>query len=158
MNNQKHFTIGRLAKELGICTETIRYYHRIRLLAIPTHSPGGTVRVYGETHLQQLHFIKRAQCLGFSLEEIRALTELSNGSHCERIQTFAKRKLADLEEKMAELALMRDSIAVLLGECAQNSCDSPCPIIEALLHDASRNLPHDALRNPTLHYASSSAH
>jgi MerR family mercuric resistance operon transcriptional regulator len=144
MNTQKHFTIGCLAKELGICTETIRYYHRIGLLPIPTHLDGGTIRGYANEHLQKLQFIKRAQRLGFSLDEIRTLIELSNGNHCEQVQTFAKQKLADLEEKMAELARMRRTIAALLNECEKNSCDTQCPFIKGLLHDASRNhAPHN---------------
>lgn len=137
MNNKRYLTIGSLAKELGICKETIRYYHRIGLLPVPAHLPNGAVRAYRDEHLQLLQFIKRAQRLGFSLDEIRSLIELSNGSCCHQVQAFAKRKLADLEQKMAEIAYMRNAIRALLNECVDNKREAQCPIIEALLHDAS---------------------
>jgi MerR family mercuric resistance operon transcriptional regulator len=138
MNNQKRLTVGCLAKELGICTETIRYYHRIGLLPVPPRAPGSTVRRYGEEDVRLLRFIKQAQHLGFSLEEIRGLLTLSRGSHCEEVQCLARQKLCDLEKKMLEIAHMRDTIRALLNECANNEGESQCPLIEALLHDASR--------------------
>lgn len=132
MNNPKNFTVGCLANELGICTETIRYYHRIGLLPVPTRLPGSTVRVYGEDDLRLLRFIKQAQQLGFSLEEIRKLIALSNGSHCQQVQSLARQKLHGLEQRMAEIADMRDTIAALLNECAKNNRDAQCPMIDAL--------------------------
>jgi MerR family mercuric resistance operon transcriptional regulator len=138
MNHQKHFTIGRLAKELGVCTETIRYYHRIGLLPIPTHFPGSTIRMYAATDLQLLKFIKGSQRLGFSLDETRALIELSKGNHCDQVRPVAMQKLAELEKKMAEIAIMRDMIVLLLDECAKNNGDTQCPVIEALLQGTSR--------------------
>lgn len=134
MSGQKKFTVGCIAKELGICTETIRYYHRIGLLPIPTRWPGSTVRMYGEDDLQLLRFIKQAQQLGFSLAEIRGLIALSSGSHCVEVQFLARQKLYDLETKMAEIANMRDVIAALLDDCETNN-SSQCPMIEALLQD-----------------------
>jgi MerR family mercuric resistance operon transcriptional regulator len=133
MNTQKQFTIGCLAKELGICTETIRYYHRIGLLPIPECPDGRSVRMYSEKDVQLLKFIKRAQRLGFSLEETRSLIELSHGKNCNLVEPIAKQKLAELEEKIAEIASMRDLIAHLLKGCANNERDADCPVIEALL-------------------------
>jgi MerR family mercuric resistance operon transcriptional regulator len=133
MNAKKQFTIGCLAKELGICTETIRYYHRIGLLPIPKCHEGHSVRLYSDKDIQLLKFIKRAQRLGFSLEETRSLIELSNGRSCPLVQPIVKQKLAELEEKIAEMVSMRDLIAQLLKECDKNENGTDCPVIQALL-------------------------
>lgn len=141
MKSQQSLTIGCLAKKLDICVETIRYYHRIGLLQIPTPLPGSAVRAYTDDHFKQLQFIKRAQRLGFSLDEIRGLVALSNGNHCAEVYCLAQEKLATLEEKMAEIASMRDTIATLLCQCSGKS-DMECPIIHALLStDEQTNLP-----------------
>jgi MerR family mercuric resistance operon transcriptional regulator len=144
MNNQKRLTIGAVAKELGICTETIRYYHRIGLLPVPMSFPNCSVRVYAEDQLQLLRFIKRAQRLGFSLDEIRALLELSKGNHCDAIQFIVARKVRELEKKMAEIARMRDSLAALLKGCTQNNGNERCPVIYTLFEEA---YPIDKYRN-----------
>jgi MerR family mercuric resistance operon transcriptional regulator len=138
MNNKKDFTIGRLAQALGICKETIRYYHRIGLLPLPQCPEGRSVRIYCEADLQLLKFIKRAQRLGFSLEETRMLIDLSRGKNCELVQPIALRKLAELEAKIVEMMSMRDAIAHLLEGCKKNTNNIDCPVIEALLHE---NLP-----------------
>jgi DNA-binding transcriptional MerR regulator len=135
VSDQKQFTVSRLARELGICKETIRYYHRIGLLPVPPRLPGGTARVYGKNALRTLRLIRHAQQLGFSLEEIRGLIALSKGHHCGQVQSVARKKLDDLERRLVEISNMHDIIATLLDECANNSENAPCPMIEALLDD-----------------------
>lgn len=135
MKRRQGFTIGHLAKEAGVCVETIRYYHRIGLLPIPPAEPGSVVRVYGDENLKQLQFIKRAQRLGFSLEEIGSFIALSNGNHCADVQAMAREKLHVLEEKMAEITNMRDGIVMLLRDCSDNDDEMHCPFIEALSQD-----------------------
>lgn len=132
MKNQRSLTIGCLAKKLDICVETIRYYHRIGLLQVPAPLPGSAVRAYTDDYFKQLQFIKRAQRLGFSLNENRGLVALANGNDCAEVYRLAQEKLATLEEKMAEIASMRDTIAALLCQCSGKS-DIECPIIHALL-------------------------
>jgi DNA-binding transcriptional MerR regulator len=85
MTNHKHLTIGCVAKQLGICTETIRYYHRIGLPAVPDPLPGSSVRVYREEDVCLIKFIKQTQSLGFCLAEIRLLIALSTGCNCEEV-------------------------------------------------------------------------
>jgi MerR family mercuric resistance operon transcriptional regulator len=135
MNNKKNLTIGCLARELGICTETIRYYHRIGLLPFPQCPEGRSVRIYSEIDLQLLKFIKRAQRLGFSLRETRMLIDLSKGKNCELVQPIAIQKLAELKAKITEMVSMRDAIAHLLEGCKKNENNTDCPVIEALLHE-----------------------
>ena len=135
MKNHGLFTIGSLAQELGVCVETVRYYHRIGLMPVPAPPAGSTVRQYTLEHFSQLQFIKKAQCLGFSLSEIRGLIALSEGTHCAEVCEMAKTKLHDLEEKMAEIRGMRDAITGLIAECSQIENKS-CPMIDAL-HDVN---------------------
>lgn len=133
MKNRGLFTIGCLAQELGICVETVRYYHRIGLIPIPAPLAGSVVRQYSLEHLSQLQFIKKAQRLGFSLDEIRGLIALSEGAHCAEVYQMAKTKLHELDEKMAEICSMHDAITGLVIKCTQAKNKS-CPFIHAL-HD-----------------------
>jgi MerR family transcriptional regulator, mercuric resistance operon regulatory protein len=136
MDAHERLTIGVVASQLGIGTETIRYYHRIGLLPVPPVPPGRAQRVYAREQVVLLGFIRRAQRLGFSLEEIRDLIKLSNGTECGSVQVLAARKLGELDQKLAEIALMRDTIARLLGACAHNGDDNSCPLTDVLCRDS----------------------
>lgn len=136
MQHRQGFTIGHFAKKMGVCVETIRYYHRIGLLPVPPRLAGCTVRTYGAEDLKQLQFIKRTQRLGFSLEEIGSLLALSNENQCAKVQAIAREKLHVLEDKLAEIAGMRNAILMLLGDCSKNSDEIHCPFIEALSQEA----------------------
>lgn len=75
-------TIGTLAKMAGMHVETIRYYQRRGLMAVP-EKPYGGIRRYNENALARLHFIRSAQWLGFSLDETSELLKLEDGTHCD---------------------------------------------------------------------------
>ena len=92
--------IGQLARSVGVHVETIRYYQRIGLIELP-EKPYGRVRSYTEKDLQRLRFIRRAQRLGFSLEDIRALLELSK-SDCQQVQKLAVEKLNLVKAKLRQ--------------------------------------------------------
>jgi MerR family transcriptional regulator, mercuric resistance operon regulatory protein len=124
-------TIGAVAKQAGVNVETIRYYQRRRLLAVP-RQPAGGVRRYAVDTVQRVRFIKRAQQLGFTLEEIAALLQLNDGRHCEETRAVAAQKLAQLERKIADLDAMRSSLAQLIRACARPDAGPRCPIIDAL--------------------------
>jgi MerR family mercuric resistance operon transcriptional regulator len=146
--SRQAFTIGSVARQAGVCVETVRYYHRIGLLPLPSSPPGRAVRHYGNETLQQLQFIKRAQRLGFSLEEIGTLIALSEGSHCADVQAIAREKLLMLEEKMAALAAMRQTILDLLMECASSDDEMHCPFIDALAQQGeARDWPLDRTKS-----------
>jgi MerR family transcriptional regulator, mercuric resistance operon regulatory protein len=81
--------IGELAKSVDVNVETIRYYQRIGLLGLPQKPYGGT-RSYSGQDLRRLRFIRRAQQIGFSLEDIRALLELSS-SDCKQEKLAAEK-------------------------------------------------------------------
>ena len=124
-------TIGRLAQASGVHVETIRYYQRRGLLREP-QKPMGGVRRYGADAVARVHFIKRAQELGFSLAEIARLLELQEGQSCDAARTLAVEKLAAVEDRLADLGRMRRVLADLIGRCEAERCDVSCPIIETL--------------------------
>lgn len=128
---QAALTIGRLARDAGVNVQTIRFYQRRGLLAKPSRPPGG-VRRYASDAAVRIRFIKRAQALGFSLDEIALLLGLSDGKHCAETQALAEKKLAMVEEKLNDLAAIQKALKGLIAECSKGSRRSGCPIIDAL--------------------------
>ncbi|MGH9464696.1 MAG: MerR family transcriptional regulator [Thermoanaerobaculia bacterium] len=127
-----NLTIGQLAARGGVGVETVRFYERRGLLAPPLRRPSG-YRMYGEEVVRRLRFIRRAQELGFSLAEIEELLALRGDSSelCQAAREQAAAKLADLDERIADLERMRKALAALA-----EACDAPvgagCPILDAL--------------------------
>lgn len=121
-------TIGKLAEAVGVGVETIRFYQRKGLLGTPTRNGG--VRRYGDPDLRRLRFIRKAQQAGFTLEEIRELIKLDSGQDHHRAQEMATKRLAKLDEQIAELQRARASLQLLAEECAKTTSD-PCPILSA---------------------------
>jgi MerR family mercuric resistance operon transcriptional regulator len=120
---------------VGVHVETIRYYQGISLLPRPDRAHG-RIRRYGTDDLKRVRFIKRSQALGFSLEEITRLLDLSDGEHCAETKALAAKKLAMVEEKIADLAAIQKALKVLVTECSKGSRSSGCPIIDALAEDS----------------------
>jgi MerR family mercuric resistance operon transcriptional regulator len=81
--------------------------------------------------LGRLRFIKRAQQLGFTLDEIAELLELSDGGGCASACGVAEHRLADIERRMVDLASMQQALRRLVGRCRENLLDAPCPLVEA---------------------------
>jgi len=129
MGNQT-FTIGRLAKSAGVHVETIRYYQRRKLLPVPFAVLGGARR-YSSDYLRRVRFIKRAQQLGFTLDEVSELLTLADGNCCSVACGVGERRLADVERKIADLSAMRESLRRLVGACHENGAQAPCPLVEA---------------------------
>lgn len=123
--------IGRLAEEAGVHHETIRYYQRLGLIPTPRRERGA-VRRYGEDAAGRLRFIKRAQALGFSLDEVRLLLELSVGEHCAEACTFAEQKKRLVEKKIADLRAIQAALDKLIRACGTGKKGRGCPIIESL--------------------------
>lgn len=124
-------TIGGLARSANVEVETIRYYQRIGILPLPPRARGSIRRYPGEA-LKRLRFIRRAQRLGFSLDEVKTLLGLSDGKHCAQTRQLAERKLALIEEKLADLSAMRDALTDLVCACRRGGRGCGCPLIEAL--------------------------
>lgn len=123
--------IGALAEKSGVHVETIRYYQTLGLIAKPARAHG-SVRRYGEDAVNRLRFIKRAQSLGFSLDEVRLLLDLSVGEHCAETRTFAQQKKRLVEQKIAGLRGIQAALEKLVRACGTGRRGRGCPIIENL--------------------------
>lgn len=121
-------SIGRLAKSGGVGVETIRFYQRKGLLDTPAQDGG--IRRYGEEDVRRLRFIRKAQQAGFTLEEIKELIDLDSGQDHYRAQEMARKRLAKLDEQIAELQRARASLTRLAEDCAQGRSKA-CPILVA---------------------------
>lgn len=126
-------TIGRLARAAEVGVETVRYYQRRHLLAVP-HSAGG-VRRYPTAMINRIRFIKRSQNLGFTLDEIRELMRLEQGGSRNAIRKIAADRLRNIREKIAALEQMERVLSELLCACEHTATAAPCPIIAALSSD-----------------------
>ena len=124
-------TIGALASAAGVNVETIRFYQRKGLLP----EPGRTdrrIRRYADDARRRVLFIKAAQRLGFSLDEVAELLQLDDGAHCEQAQALAERKLVDVRDRLADLRQMAAALDSLVASCASAQGAVRCPLIEAL--------------------------
>jgi MerR family mercuric resistance operon transcriptional regulator len=127
-------TIGTLAERGGVSVETIRYYQRRALLDEPVKPPGG-FRHYPEESVKRILFIKRAQALGFTLEEIQDLLALDQRKACLETREIAAHKVELITQKIADLSKMKKSLARLVRSCDASAADAPCPIIHLLADD-----------------------
>ncbi len=127
---QKSLSIGRLAATCGVNVETIRYYQRIGIISEP-EKPAQGFRQYPASDIDRILFIKRAQALGFSLQEINELLAL-NESCCEDVRERAIEKRDHIEAQIKDLQQLRSSLDDLIDACCRNSKSDGCPIITAL--------------------------
>ena len=135
-------TIGHLARAAGVGVETIRYYQRRGLLPVPRST--GAFRQYPVALTARIHFIKRAQELGFSLDEIAELLRLEDGAHRGAIRRIATDRLAQIEKKVADLKRMQKALKHLVVACEHTRGDLPCPIIASLVQAGSGMKPISA--------------
>jgi len=129
--NLKNLTIGTFAKAAGVNVETIRFYQRKSLLLEPD-KPYGSIRRYGEADVKRVQFVKSAQRLGFSLDEITELLRLDDGTHCDEASHLADHKLQDVREKMNNLARMEAVLSELVRACHARKGSVSCPLIASL--------------------------
>ena len=126
-------TISQVAQSANVSIETVRYYHRRNLLPEPVKPLGGHRR-YSQQDVDRLQFIKRAQSLGFSLDEVENLLKLDGTNCCTDTHDMAVRKLALIQEKMAGLAAIQAALSGLVIQCETGNKDGGCPIIQSLTH------------------------
>jgi MerR family mercuric resistance operon transcriptional regulator len=121
--------IGHLAEEAGVHLETIRYYQRLGIMPTPRREYG-TVRRYGNDALGRLHFIKRARALGFSLDEVKRLLELSTTGRCDDARAIAEQKSRIIDAQIADLRAAKAALNELIGAC--NAGGKDCPMVDRL--------------------------
>jgi MerR family mercuric resistance operon transcriptional regulator len=127
---QRAMTIGRLAEAAGVGVETIRYYQRRGLLDEP-RKPFRGHRHCPADMAKRVRFIKRAQALGFTLEEIASLLRLDGADCC----ADTVHKVALIERKLLDLEAMRDALSALVRQCETGQAEGFCPIISVLARD-----------------------
>lgn len=122
-----------VADRAGVNPQTLRYYERRGLLPQPPRSTSG-YRSYPDDTVRVIRFVKRAQELGFSLDEVEELLELARGGPraCDTARGLASARVADLAAKIADLERMRDSLQQLVDTCARPRHDRDCPLLEAI--------------------------
>lgn len=130
MNNAS-YTIADLVQAAGVGVETVRYYERRGLVAQPARVVGA-YRRYRPDHVHRIRFIRRAQEIGFNLEEIESLLELEDGTDRRSIRRIAGARLAEIRRRLADLKQMERALAHLLHECETHEKAPRCPIIAAM--------------------------
>lgn len=123
--------IGALAERTGVHVETIRYYQSLGLMPKPPRVHG-SVRRYGPEAADRLRFIKRAQGLGFTLDEVKLLLELSVGEHCGETRALARQKKRLVGRKISDLRRIEAALGKLIRACGTGKPGSGCPIIDSL--------------------------
>ena len=134
--DEASLTIGDVAEAAVVGVETVRYYERRKLVAQPGRN-GGAYRRYGSSHVNRVRFIKRAQALGFSLEEIGTLLMLEDGTDRRSIQRIAASRLEETRRRIEDLRRIEHALAHLLHDCETHAKALRCPIIAAM------DSPHD---------------
>lgn len=129
-----NLTIGAFAKAAGVNVETIRFYQRKGLLPEPD-KPYGSIRRYGMADVTRVRFVKSAQRLGFSLDEIAELLLLEDGAYCAEAREQAERKLLDVREKLAHLTRIERVLADQVARSGAVTGPVRCPLIAALHQD-----------------------
>lgn len=140
MDGMPGLLIGDVAERTGLSAPTIRYYESIGLLTPPARSAAG-YRRYGEDTVQELRFIRKAQALGFSLDEISEILKLSRSGRtpCAHVLDLARNHLAAVDERLRQLAKFRDQLAAEIQKWAGNrqpTCEGLCEIIEGAAEPA----------------------
>ena len=136
MNNDKAeaaaVPIGEAAQKTGVKIPTIRYYEQIGLLPAPVRTDGNR-RLYQETELRRLSFIRHARELGFDLKAIRALLSLQDHPEhsCASADAIARARLAEVRQRIARLKALEDELTRMIDECARGRI-AECRVIETL--------------------------
>jgi MerR family transcriptional regulator, copper efflux regulator len=131
--------IGELAELAGVPAATVRYYERRRLITTPGRTDSG-YRRYGPETAERIRFIKRAQDLGFSLDEIDELLELRarDAASCVAVEAKTRRKIDDVRRRIAELERLEAVLLRLADSCAARERTSECPVLEMLTEREAR--------------------
>lgn len=127
-------TIGGLAKACAVGVETVRYYQRRGLLSEPERG-SGQVRRYGAEAVARLGFIRRAQDVGFTLEEVRELLKLGETPNCRGARALAAKKLEMVEARLRDLRRVQAALKEMVERC-DTGRERRCPIIDGLARPA----------------------
>lgn len=132
----KDLLIGEISRRTGVNIETVRYYERIEVMPRPKRSEGGQ-RLYNESQLNRLAFIKRSRDLGFSLKEVRTLLRLIDSGEmtCSEVHALTIEHLTGVRNKIADLKKLERALNDLAMQCSLGDV-LDCPIVETLYGQA----------------------
>ena len=122
--------IGEISRRTGVHIETIRYYEKIKILPAPGRTTGGH-RVYGPQEARILAFIRRGRELGFTLDEIRALLDLSGPGRASCAEVRARRHLDDIRAKINDLTKLERLLGRTVARCSGKKVPD-CPVLDIL--------------------------
>lgn len=127
------YTISQLAEAAGVPTTTLRYYERAGLLEAEGRSEGN-YRLYTDESLRRLRFVRAAQSVGFTLEDVKALLGAQEGRppSCPEVQGLIRERLADIERRLEDLRHVRQVLRSSLEKCVGTEPAGCCPVIEHL--------------------------
>jgi MerR family mercuric resistance operon transcriptional regulator len=137
MAPETRLTIGKLAARAGLTPDAVRYYERLGVVPRPGRTVGG-FRVYSAEVIERLRFIKQAQLHGLTLAEIRELLSLNDRrgvGQCRQVQRLLTRKLAELDQRVAQLQEFRRTLGGYLAQCDRALSEAPdgtCPVVDHL--------------------------
>lgn len=125
--------IGEVANQSGVSVDTVRYYERRNLIKHPVRSTGG-FRLFAPETVERIKFIKQAQELGFSLDEIGELLTNGDGvTECRRVRDLLSVKISEIDERMKKLQIFRQTLQENLTECereiSEHGQEAHCPVI-----------------------------
>lgn len=144
--NSAALQIGELAARAGVSIDTVRYYERRNLLPVSPRTAGG-FRLFAPETVARVQFIKQAQELGLSLDEIGALLASGGARECERMRDLLRLKLAELDERMQKLRAFRRTLAKHLAACEQELDErgksARCPVLVNLAAPARKTKGND---------------
>lgn len=129
-------TIGQVATAADVNIQTIRYYERRGLFPIPRRTSAG-YRQYADDAVTRLRFIKHAQELGFSLQEIQELLGLRvrHGAACDAVERRTRKKIEVVQQRIRNLQRMKRTLDRLAAACTARRPTDDCPILEVLEHN-----------------------
>ena len=129
----KLLTISQLAKAADIPTTTLRYYERIGLVE-PEDRSHGNYRLYGDQSFKKLKFIRAAQAIGFTLEDVRSLLADGHGNvpTCGSVQELLEARLADVEDRLKDLRHVRRVLKSALDDCQHQKRTDCCHVVKEL--------------------------
>jgi len=141
--------IGDVARLAELSIDAVRFYEREGLLGRVRRSSSGQ-RQYDAEAVRRLAFVRRAAALGFSLAEVKGLLTLRVSARmpCERVRERALSKLADIDQRIAELEAMRDALARLATSCERGDVAGACPFLNELARPLGSSMTEDCCAEP----------
>jgi len=134
----ERYTISQLAQAADVPTTTIRYYERVGLVQ-PENRSAGNYRLYSDESLQKLKFIRTAQAIGFTLDDVKALLSASdNGAaSCGHVQLLIEERLAEVAQRLKDLRHVQQVLKSALVNCRESERVNCCHVIETLWETSS---------------------